>query len=109
MESPVVTNEDGSFAYVGEGTRRVSNIKVNGEDIDYDRNYTCASNEFILNEGGNGYTMFKGDVIDIGKDIIDYEAYRDYLKSLGGVVSDSYSDPEGQGRINFIQNPESNE
>ena len=106
VASPVVTNEDGSFAYVGEGTRRVSNIKVNGEDIDYNRTYKCASIDFILSDEGNGYTMFKGDLINFGKNITDVDSLKEYIKSLGGVVPDSYSDPEGQGRINFIQNAE---
>ena len=104
VESPVVTDDEGSYLYVGEGTRRVSNIKVNGEDLDYGRKYTVSSINYILDEGGNGYSMFKGEKIDFGKNITDVEALKEYLLHLGGVIPDEYSDPDGQGRINFSGN-----
>ena len=35
------------------------------------------------------------------ENIVDADAVKEYLLSLGGVMPDDYSDPEGQGRINM--------
>ena len=101
VESPVVTDEEGAFVRVGEGPRRVSNIMVNGEPLDLERVYKCASTDYIIENEGNGYTMFKGDLIKVEDNIVDADATKKYLLSLGGVVPARYSDPEGQGRINM--------
>lgn len=101
IESPVITDDAGNFVRVGDGPRRVSNIVVNGVPLDLERVYKCASIDFIIANEGNGYTMFKGDLVKMDENIVDADAVKEYLLSLGGVMPADYSDPEGQGRINM--------
>ena len=62
LNSTVETDSQGEFKNVS-GKRKVSNVKINGEDIDPNKNYTISMNEYIGN-GGDGYSMFtKYDVI----------------------------------------------
>ena len=56
INSTVVVDENEFFQSV-KGERRVYNVKVNGEDLDVNKNYTIVSHSFIL-DGGDGYTMF---------------------------------------------------
>ena len=70
--------------------------------FDYERYYSCASNEYILKNGGNGYNMFKGDMIDMGRVITDADSLKEYLEYLGGSLPAEYSDEDGQGRMNFL-------
>ena len=55
ISTPVVTDSDGMFLNI-KGERRVSNVKVNGKNLDINKNYTISASEYILN-GGDGYTM----------------------------------------------------
>ena len=101
VESSVKVDEKQEFISI-YGPRRVSNIKINGEPIDYERYYSCASNEYILKNGGYGYNMFKGDMIDMGRVITDADSLKEYLEYLGGSMPAEYSDEDGQGRMNFL-------
>lgn len=101
VATPVKTDSNGFFVSVGEGARRVSNIMVNGEPMESDRLYKCASNSYIIRNGGNGYTMFTGDMITLNRNVIDADALKEYLTSLGGNVTEDYSDGYGQGRMNI--------
>ena len=101
VESSVKVDEKQEFISI-YCPRRVSNIKINGEPIDYERYYSCASNEYILKNGGNGYNMFKGDMIDMGRVITDADSLKEYLEYLGGSMPAEYSDEDGQGRMNFL-------
>ena len=56
IDSTVVVDKDEVFLSVA-GERRVYDVKVNGEDLDLNKEYTIASNSFIL-AGGDGYSMF---------------------------------------------------
>lgn len=41
------------------GGQRISNVKINGQPLDMQKNYTVAMNDFTA-AGGDGYTMLKG-------------------------------------------------
>ena len=56
FNSTVLTDSQGLFLNV-TGKRRVSNVKVNGEDLDLKRMYNVSLSEY-LGAGGDGYTMF---------------------------------------------------
>ena len=56
FNSTVLTDSHGLFLNVN-GKRRVSNVKVNGEDLDLNRIYNVSMSEFI-GSGGGEYTMF---------------------------------------------------
>jgi len=62
LNSTVETDPQGQFLNI-TGKRRVSNVKINGEDIDPNKNYTVSMSDYI-GSGGDGYTMLsKYDVI----------------------------------------------
>ncbi len=99
IETPVVLDEQGNFAAV-EGERRVSNVMVNGEPLDPAKKYTVASHNFMLKDGGDGYSMFKNGTIIVDEVMLDNQMLITYIVDvLGGVVGEDYADPYGQGRI----------
>ena len=94
----------GAFARV-KGPRRVRGVQVLQKDgsykpLDPKKLYRVASVEFILMNGGDGYTMFsKGKVVAKGL-AIDADVFTNYLKnSLHGVVPADLG--ETKGRINI--------
>ena len=107
VASSVVVDNEGSFVEV-KGTRRVSDVKVLNqktgayEPIDVTKTYTLASHNYMLKNGGDGYSMFGRDNVKILKDevMVDNEALMTYMSTyLNGAVDDTYADPHGQGRI----------
>ena len=103
IESGVVTDEIGMFVSVEGDARRVSNVMVNGEPIDPNRQYTLAGISYILLNSGDGYSMFSDCEVLLTSSIIDNQLFISYISdTLGGVIGEEYSDPYGQGRINFI-------
>ena len=103
IESPCVTDENGMFGGV-EGERRVQNVCVGGTPIDPDGTYTLASHNFMLIEGGDGFTMFQGAPILQESVKLDNQALIDYItETLGGTVGEEYADPCGQGRIVILE------
>ena len=54
VPTSVVVDNDEVFVRV-DGERRVYDVKVNGQDLDLNKNYTIATNSFII-EGGDGYS-----------------------------------------------------
>ena len=59
VPSPVVMDEDHLFSYVGDGRRRISNLKIMNvntgayEDVDLGKTYTIASFDYIILEMGS--------------------------------------------------------
>ncbi len=101
IPTPVVETADKMFDHVDETmTRRVSNVMVGGEPIDPERIYKVASHDYQLLNQGDGYTMFKGAKVLQESVKLDNQVLIDYItETLGGVVSDGYDQPYGQGRI----------
>ena len=87
------------------GKRRVSNVKINGEDIDPNKNYTVSMSDYIGN-GGDGYTMLsKYDVVLEGL-YTDTDSIANYIKNnLNGTIPAYYK--EFQGRINLVNGSDS--
>ena len=61
IASPVMTDEAGAFCGIS-GKCRVSDITVNGEPLEPDREYLLAGDEHILKYNCLGYSMFSGSV-----------------------------------------------
>lgn len=101
-EAKVKVDKDDMFAGFGSDERRVSNVKVNGKDLDPDKEYSVAGYSYILNDHGNGYTMLEGEEAALDRYVEDVMALREYLESMGGKMSDEYKDPDGQERIRFV-------
>jgi hypothetical protein len=96
---------DGMFSFVGEGTRRVSNVEVwdkeSGEyrRLNPEQEYTLTSIDFLLkHNGGSGILRSAKPVQDgLGQDV---DIVEQFIKThLGGTIPASYAQP--QGRINI--------
>ncbi len=83
IASSVKFDEKGLFKEVA-GARRVNNVRVmkNGkeEEMDINKEYTVASSDYILCDGGNGYSMFMNKEFKIKKGMASYQCLIDYLK-----------------------------
>ncbi len=107
--SPVIRDKNEMFSGI-DGERRVKNVKVLNreineyEDLNPEKQYILASHSYLLKDGGDGFTMFKGAEIVRDSVMLDNELLAEYLKNdLGGTVGQEYA--EEQGRINVINVP----
>jgi len=99
VPSSVTTNDNGAFTGVS-GARRVKNVKVGGQTIEYDKTYTVASHDFLLKNGGDGMTMFQNCEFVEDEVMLDNQALIRYTKEvLNGNIGSQYEKMEGQGRI----------
>lgn len=107
IPSPVVKDPGTSlYSYVGEGSRRVSNVEVldrqsgEYEEIELSRQYTLATLDYlILEQGGAGILgCVEPESTYWGADI---EILRHYLETdLGKTVGAEYGEPQGRIKIN---------
>ena len=100
IPTPVVTDSDGNFIKI-DGPRRVKNVQVLENDtyvnIDPNKTYKIAANNYILVEGGNGANMFMDDKEIEAPVRIDYQVILDYvIDHLKGNLSSKYSSVEGR-------------
>ena len=103
INSTVETDANGLFVNI-TGKRRVSNVKVNGENLVSDKLYKVSISDFVGN-GGDGYTMF--DKYDVYNESLftDTDAVAYFIKNdLKGEIPSSYKD--FQGRINIYNSSE---
>lgn len=108
IESPVVTDAANSFVEIEEGKdRRIANVKVNGEAIDPDKEYTLVATKYMLQDGGDGFTMFKDcEVVKTEGLVCDSEMLIQYVQNtLGGVVTEEQYG-KAEGRIKIISSEE---
>ena len=85
IASPVKLDGKGMFLGVEKGAkRRVKNVKLirdnKEEDLVFDKEYLLVSSDYILRDGGNGYSMFMDNEFKISKGMIAYQCLIDYLK-----------------------------
>ena len=99
LDTKVETDSQGLFLRIN-GKRKVINAKINGEEIDPNKNYSISMSDYIGN-GGDGYTMFsKYEVFKEGL-LTDTDAIAYYIKNdLKGIIPAKYKD--FQGRINLV-------
>lgn len=102
IESSVVVNEYDEFVSVN-GAYRVGNIMINGEPLVLEKHYTAASINYLLQNGGDGF-IFSGKCEILTEPFqTDAETTANYIKEkLNGSIPDTYRDPYGLGRIQFI-------
>ena len=106
ISTPVVTDSDGMFLNI-KGERRVSNVKVNGKNLDINKNYTISASEYILN-GGDGYTMLSLFPIIQESIFTDSDALIYYImKTLNETIPVYYKNE--LGRINIDKEADTNE
>lgn len=103
VPSSVELDENGFFVTVN-GERRVKNVTISGTPIDPEATYTVASHNYMLKDGGDGFTMFQDNPVLLDDIVMDNLALITYITdNLGGVVGDGYEDPYGDGRIRIIE------
>ena len=99
INSSVVTDSNGFFEKV-DGKRRVSNVKINGQNLVPDKKYNLSSSEYIL-AGGDGYSMFSPFKTVNESVFTDSDALQYYIKNdLQGKIPDKYNN-EDNDRINL--------
>ena len=98
IETPVETDSNGMFKKIS-GKRRVSNVKINGENIDLNKKYKVSFPEFIQS-GGDGYSMLIDCEVISESLYIETDAFEEFLKTnLKGEIPMEYQNL--QGRINI--------
>ena len=103
VESSAKADENTMFAGV-EGEYRVKNVMVGGEPLDLEKTYTLASHNYMLKNGGDGYSMFGGCKLLQDEVMLDNQVLINYITgSLGGVVGEEYAEPYGEGRIVIVE------
>ena len=108
IPSSVVFNERGQFVKV-DGKYRVTEVMVGNEPLVLNKTYTLASHNYMIKNGGDGYTMFMDDKMIKDSVVIDNGALINYItENLNGVISDEYKNPKGSGRIIIKENISSN-
>ena len=93
---------------LAEKDNRVYNVKIMNseskewEDLELDKKYTVASNNFILLECGDGMTMFEGAKVISDTGILDIDILEEYIvNNLGGIIDNRYA--EANQRITFTE------
>ena len=99
MDDTCMTDDNGDFRGT-YGLRRVQNVLINGQPIQYYTTYTLAGTDRMLIDGADGFAMFRGSTVLQDRVKLDNQVLIDYISdNLGGVISDDYDSPFGQGRI----------
>ena len=103
IESSAKADENTMFAGV-EGEYRVKNVTVGGEPLELDKTYTLASHNYMLKNGGDGYSMFAGSKLLQDEVMLDNQVLINYITGvLDGVVGEAYAEPYGEGRIVIVE------
>ena len=99
VPSGVQLDEKENFVAV-KGAYRVSDIMIGGQPLDLTKTYTVASHNYMLKQGGDGMTMFKGCTVVKDDTMVDVDVLSGYITdTLHGTIPADYADPAGQGRI----------
>lgn len=99
IPTSVTLDENDNFVSVS-GERRVKDVLVLDSDgkyipIDAEKNYTLASHNYLLIDGGDSYTGFTDNEFIISEGISDYQILTEYItKTLNGKLSDKYAGTE---------------
>ena len=104
IPTPARFDENKNFVKL-EGEHRVTDVKIGGQPLDVKKTYTLGGHNYMLINGGDGYTVFKGSKILAQEVAIDNEVLIKYITgTLNGVVAaDSvYAKPTGEGRIHIV-------
>lgn len=105
-ESPVIADQLGNFVSIDESMeRRVANVKVNGEPVDVDENYTVAGSQYVLTQGGDGLTMLDGATVIQSEGLLsDSEMLVKYFTETldGEITAEKYGNPDGDSRIKIV-------
>ena len=115
FNSSVILDENGMFLSL-DGKRRVSNVKINGENLDVNKTYKAVLIDYASN-GGDGYSMFQkydlteetlitdcGSIELLIKDKYNGEIPKDYVENQGRIKIVKEEDDEIDPFINHLRN-----
>jgi len=94
LANPPQKLSDDGLSIIQEG-QRVSDIKINGKPLEYDKYYKLAINDYMFN-GGNGYVQFKNAININHTGAIVQELIVNFIKEKSPVSV------EVRDKINFI-------
>jgi 2',3'-cyclic-nucleotide 2'-phosphodiesterase (5'-nucleotidase family) len=98
VNSTVKTDSDGSFVNV-TGERRVTNVKINGKDLNLNKLYNISFLEYLGN-GGDGYSMFSNYDVYYESVLTDTDSLIYFIKNeLNGNIPEKYKEVEGRVNI----------
>ena len=101
VEPALELDENGMFVSCGN-IRRVKDVEVLNEGGDYvpidpDGEYTLATTDYLIKEGGDGLNMFMDNELVIDGGLTDYQVLIDYITEyLDGTVGAEYEQPQGR-------------
>lgn len=101
VASAVMLDENGMFQAV-DGERRVKDVEVMNEAGDYqplepEKEYTLASHNYMIREGGDGLGMFRDNELLISEGMADYQILLEYItEGLSGQLAELYRETEGR-------------
>ena len=101
VEPALELDENGMFVSCGN-IRRVKDVEVLNEDGDYmpidpSGEYTLATTDYLIKEGGDGLNMFMDNELVIDGGLTDYQVLIDYITEyLDGTVGAEYEQPQGR-------------
>ena len=114
INSPVIIDENGMFSGIN-GKRRVSNVKINGANLNVNKIYKAALIDYVAN-GGDGYSMLQkyevteetlitdcGSIELLIKDKYNGEIPKDYTENQGRINIDK-KDDENDSSVNYLRN-----
>lgn len=95
VPSHVVIDSNGTFVRVN-GEYRVSNVRVNGKQLDLKATYTIASSEYVLVNGGDAISFPSREMLPV-EPANDLTLLEQYIQTqLGGVIGEQYAEPQGR-------------
>ena len=108
INTTVKTDDIGNFLNV-TGERRVSNVKINGKDLNLTQIYNVSLLEYIAN-GGDGYYMFPNYTVNYESILTDTDSLIYYIKNnLNQTIPEKYKEVEGRVTVkNSSQNSNPN-
>lgn len=99
IPSSVMLDEKGNFVGVA-GRYRVSDVVIGGKPLALRSKYTVGGTAYVLQNGGDGMTMFKNAKVVQDNGVSDTNVILEYLQNhLSAVIGEQYADPYGDGRI----------
>ena len=103
VKSTVEVDEIGDFVNVA-GERRVSNVKINGKDLNLTKFYNLSLLGYTGN-GGDGYSMFAKYDSYYESILTDTDSLIYYIKNnLNGTIPEKYKEIEGRVNVKNSQN-----